>query len=87
MRNIQKFIYRILRIGDKNIDPKVREVWKMQLIPIDEAVREIQIRDAKEEGMEAGKFEVARSMRAEGLSPEIIKKCTGLDEQDILALM
>jgi hypothetical protein len=83
MRNIQKFIYRILRIGDRNIDPKVREVWKMQLIPIDEAVREIQIRDAKEEG----KIEVARSMRAEGLSPEIIKKCTGLDEQDILALM
>ncbi|MDR1873777.1 MAG: hypothetical protein LBQ90_02020 [Synergistaceae bacterium] len=82
MRTIQKFIYRILRIGDKKIDPKVREAWKMQLIPIDEAVREIQIRDAKEEKA----MEVAYSMRAEGLSIETIKKCTGLDESDILAL-
>jgi hypothetical protein len=86
MRNIQKFIYRILRIGDKNIDPKVREAWKMQLIPIDEAVREIQIRDAKEEGMEEGKFEVARKMLAKGVPVETIEEYTGLDEGDILAL-
>ena len=58
----------------------------MQLIPIDEAVREIQIRDAKEEGMEKKAFEVARSMLTKGLSVEIIKKCTGLDKEDILAL-
>jgi predicted transposase/invertase (TIGR01784 family) len=62
----------------------------MQLIPIDEAIREIHIRDAKEEGreegMEKGKFEVARSMLAEGLSADIIKRCTGLDKEDILAL-
>jgi hypothetical protein len=81
-RSIQKFIYRIFRISDKKIDPKVREVWKMQLIPIDEAVREIQIRDAKEEKA----FEVARSMLADGLSSETIRKYTGLDEQDILSL-
>ncbi|MDR0616346.1 MAG: hypothetical protein LBG29_06010, partial [Synergistaceae bacterium] len=36
-RSVQKFIYRILRIRDEKIDPKVREVWRMQLIPIDEA--------------------------------------------------
>ena len=30
-RSVQKFIYRILRIRDEKIDPKVREVWKMQL--------------------------------------------------------
>jgi hypothetical protein len=82
MRNIQKFIYRILRIGDKNIDPKVREEWKMRMIPIDEAVREIQIRDAKEEKA----MEVARSMLADGFPAETIKKYTGLDESDILAL-
>jgi hypothetical protein len=82
MRNIQKFIYRILRIGDKNIDPKVREVWKMRMIPIDEAVREIQIRDAKEEG----KIEVARKLLLKGVPIETIEECTGLDEGDILAL-
>ena len=58
----------------------------MQLIPIDEAVREIQIRDAMEEGMEKKAFEVARSMLTEGLSVEIIEKFTGLDKEDILTL-
>ncbi|MDR0616493.1 MAG: hypothetical protein LBG29_06760 [Synergistaceae bacterium] len=81
-RSVQKFIYRILRIRDEKIDPKVREVWRMQLIPIDEAVREIQIRDAKEEG----KIEVARSMLADGLPAETIRKYTGLDESSILSL-
>ncbi|MDR0647816.1 MAG: hypothetical protein LBF92_00565 [Synergistaceae bacterium] len=81
-RSVQKFIYRILRIRDEKIDPKVREVWRMQLIPIDEAVREIQIRDAKEEMA----IEVARSMLAEGLSTEVIKRCTGLDDRSILSL-
>jgi hypothetical protein len=81
-RSIQKFIYRILRIRDKRIDPKVREVWRMQLIPIDEAVREIQIRDAKEEKA----IEVARSMLADGLPAETIRKYTGLDESTILSL-
>ena len=82
MRSLQKFVYRILQIKDKKIDPKVREVWSMQLIPIDEAIREIEIRDAKEEG----KIEVARSMLADGLSLEVIGKYTGLDKEDILAL-
>jgi predicted transposase YdaD len=54
----------------------------MQLIPIDEAVREIQIRDAKEEKA----IEVARSMLADGLPAETIRKYTGLDESSILSL-
>ncbi|GHV45534.1 hypothetical protein FACS1894204_04920 [Synergistales bacterium] len=62
----------------------------MRWVPIDEVVRDIHIRDAREEGREAGEakkaFEVARSMLAEGLSADIIKKCTGLDREDILAL-
>ncbi|GHV54382.1 hypothetical protein FACS1894216_14290 [Synergistales bacterium] len=54
----------------------------MQLIPIDEAVMEIRIRDAKEEKA----FEVARKMLAKGVSVETIEEYTGLDEDDILAL-
>jgi hypothetical protein len=54
----------------------------MQLIPIDDAVREIYMRDAKEEG----KIEVARSMFADGFPLEVIRKHTGLDREDILAL-
>ena len=62
----------------------------MQLIPIDEAVRDIYIRDAKEEGMEKGMeekaFEVARSMLDDGFSPEAVEKYTGLGKEGILAL-
>ncbi|MDR3279225.1 MAG: hypothetical protein LBT23_01825 [Synergistaceae bacterium] len=54
----------------------------MRLIPIDEAVREIQIRDAKEEKA----FEVARKMLARKMSVGDIVDLTGLDEQDILSL-
>ena len=93
-RNLQKFVSRIFRLKDKDIDPKVKEVWSMEFIPIDEAIREIQIRDAMEEGMEKGlekglekkAFEVARGMLADGLSLEFIGKYTGLGKEDILAL-
>jgi hypothetical protein len=39
-----------------------------------------------EEGIEEGKFKVARSMLAAGLPPDAIKKYTGLDESAILLL-
>ena len=58
----------------------------MQLIPIDEAIREIQIRDAMEEGMEKKAFEVAKNLLTNGVSLDIIIKSTGLDEEDILSL-
>jgi predicted transposase/invertase (TIGR01784 family) len=62
----------------------------MRFRPIDEVVREIHIRDAEEygraEGKAEGKFEVARSMLADGLPAETIKKYTGLDESSILSL-
>ena len=93
-RDIQRFIYRILRIDDENIAPKIREVWRMRFIPIDEAIKEIRIRDAREEGLEKGKaegkfeatFEVARKMLARNMSVSDIIDLTGLDESDILAL-
>ena len=85
-RYLQRFVYRILRIWDEKIDPKVKEAWKMQLIPIDEAIREIHIRDAKEEGAEKKAFDVARKMLARKMSVSDIVDITGLDEEDILAL-
>ncbi|GHV39892.1 hypothetical protein FACS1894187_20340 [Synergistales bacterium] len=96
--SFQNFVYRILRIGEQDIDPKVKGVWKMRFRPIDDVVKDIYLRYAREEGLEEGreegreaglkkgKFEVARSMLAEGLSADIIKKCTGLNKEDILAL-
>jgi hypothetical protein len=86
IRGVLKFIYGILRLGSDDIDQKTREVWKMKLIPIEEAVREIHIRQAKEEGFEKGVNNIARSMRADGLPVEMIVKYTGLNEKDILAM-
>jgi predicted transposase/invertase (TIGR01784 family) len=75
---------------DKDIDPKVKEVWKMKFRPIDEVIREINIRDAREAGMEAGKkekvLEIARNCLSNGVSPDIIAKSTGLPLEDIRGL-
>ncbi|MDR3279197.1 MAG: hypothetical protein LBT23_01685 [Synergistaceae bacterium] len=55
----------------------------MQLIPIDEAVREIQIRDAKEEKA----FEVARKLLIRGISPEIIAESADLSLDEVKSLI
>jgi hypothetical protein len=80
--SLKRFVYRILQIGKKDIDPKVREAWKMQFRPISEVVKDIHLRDAREEG----KFDVARLMLADGFPPETVRKYTGLDESSILSL-
>jgi predicted transposase/invertase (TIGR01784 family) len=43
-------------------------------------------REGKEEGRRENKFEVARTMLADGLPAETIRKYTGLDESSILSL-
>jgi hypothetical protein len=89
-RSFQRFVYHLLQVYKDDIDPKIREVWKMEFRPISEVVREIHIRDAREEGMEKGveegKLEVARTMLADGLPAETIRKYTGLDENSIRSL-
>jgi hypothetical protein len=82
IRLIMAFVHNILRLKNDDIDPKVRGAFKMQWIPISQVQREHAIEDAKEEW----KMEVARSMLMDGMSVEKIKKYTGLDEEDILAL-
>jgi hypothetical protein len=49
-----KFTYRLLQIDKDDIDPKIKEVWGMQFRPIDEVVKDIHIRDAREYGMKEG---------------------------------
>jgi hypothetical protein len=59
-----------------------KEAWKMGFRPIDDVVMDIRIGYAQEEV----KIEVARSMLADGLPAETIRKYTGLDESSILSL-
>jgi hypothetical protein len=61
-------------------------VQKLQTISLEQYVAEIDKEEARMKGMEEGKFGVAHSMLAEGFSAEIIKKCTGIDENNILSL-
>ena len=70
----------------------------MQFRPLDEVVKEIYIRAAEEQGREQGREEgreqgreeereqVARSMLADGLPAEVIRKYTGLEEERICAI-
>jgi hypothetical protein len=81
-RNVLNFIGHILRLQDKDIDAELRGEFMVQFIPLSEYRELSAIEDAKEEKA----MEVARSLVAEGVPLEIIKKCTGLDEYDILML-
>jgi predicted transposase/invertase (TIGR01784 family) len=74
----------------------------MQFRPIDEVVKDIHMRDAREAGIEEGiergmergreegkfegKFEVARKMLSRKMSVSDIIDITGLNEKDILSL-
>jgi hypothetical protein len=71
-----------LQLGKKDIDPKVREVWKMRFRPIDEVIRDINIQEARDEKV----FEIARNFLADGFSPDIIARNTGLSLEDVQSM-
>jgi hypothetical protein len=83
---ILEFMGRIFRLSDPGISEGLKEAYKMQTISLEKYVAEIDKEEARMEGMEKGKFEVARSMLADGFPAETIRKYTGLDESSILSL-
>ncbi|MDR3279093.1 MAG: hypothetical protein LBT23_01145, partial [Synergistaceae bacterium] len=87
---ILEFADRIFWLDDPGMNREVREAYKMKTISLTEYLNEIDKEEARmigeAEGEAKGKFEVARSMLGEGLSTEVIKRCTGLDESSILSL-
>jgi two-component sensor histidine kinase len=90
---ILEFAGRIFRLSDPMIREDLRESYKLQTISIDEYLKQLDIEEAmiiKEEammeGMEKGKFEIARKMLARRMSVSDIVDITGLNERDILSL-
>ena len=87
---ILEFSRRIFRLKDPRISDRVKEEYRMQTIPLREYREQVKLENAKEEGKEEGKkesrFEVARSMLADGLPSESIKKYTGLGEKELINL-
>jgi hypothetical protein len=79
---VLRFIGHILRLRDDDINSELRGEFLMQFIPLSEYRKLSAIEDAKEETS----MEIARSMLADGVAADKIKKYTGLDEDDILAL-
>jgi hypothetical protein len=72
--SVKRFIYRILQVGRADIDPKVKEVWKMRFRPIDEVIKEIDLQETreaiKEELREEVKAEIKEELR-ENVKAEI----------------
>ncbi|MDR1977905.1 MAG: hypothetical protein LBQ42_04145 [Synergistaceae bacterium] len=97
-RVILVFSRGIFRLEDPKVSRELKEAYEMQTISLDEYVKRIALEEAEEKGIEKGmekgmkkgiergKLEVARTMLAEGLSPEIVVKCTGLGKSEILSL-
>jgi predicted transposase/invertase (TIGR01784 family) len=93
-RYILEFAERIFRLKDSKMSDELREAYNMKTVSLKELSnalsKEEGIMIGKEEGLEKGKaekaFDVARSMLADGLPAETIKKYTGLDESSILSL-
>jgi predicted transposase/invertase (TIGR01784 family) len=99
---ILDFARRIFRLRDPRINPKVKEAYAMQTIPLREYSQQVKLDNAREDGREDGIEEgiakgrvegrvegikkVARSMIAEGFSAEAIRRCTGLEEKEIVAI-
>ena len=83
---ILEFSRRIFRLSDPKISEELKEAYKVQTIPLSEYSQQIRLKAARYEGKEEGLEEVARSMLADGLSVETIRKYTGFNEEKILAL-
>jgi hypothetical protein len=83
---ILEFVGRIFRLGDPEISEDLREAYKLQTISLEQYVAEIDKEEARMEGIEKGKFEVARSMLARRMSVSDIADITGLNERDVLSL-
>jgi predicted transposase YdaD len=87
---ILEFSERIFRLKDTKMNDELREAYNMKTVPLRELSNELSkeegIMIGEEKGMEKGKFEVARSMLADGLPAETVRKYTGLDESSILSL-
>jgi hypothetical protein len=87
---ILEFVGRIFRLSDPRISKDLREAFKLQTIPLDQYVAEIDKEEAwmegKEEGREEGKFEIARNFLKMGLPLDQIARGTGLSVEEISAL-
>ena len=75
---ILDFTRRILRLDDDKISEKVKEVYKMQTVPLEEYRKQVKLQGAREEAAEEKALEIARSMLADGKPLQEVAKYTRL---------
>ncbi|MDR1650064.1 MAG: hypothetical protein LBR71_07365 [Synergistaceae bacterium] len=80
--SFRNFAYNTLGIDKMDIDPEVKEVWKMQFRPVDEVVKELYIHDARREGI----FETAQNFLKIGFPAEQVAQGTGLSLEELKSL-
>jgi hypothetical protein len=89
-RSFRNFAQNVLEIDKPDIDPEVKEAWKMQFRPVDEVVRDIYIYEAKQEGRQEGRqegmFEAAQNFLKMGFPVKQIAEGTGLTIEELGAL-
>jgi predicted transposase/invertase (TIGR01784 family) len=90
-RNLLLFIERMLYLKDKKLEARYTEYrnqltgeGKIVFIPMGE--QEL-AKEIKQQGIEEGKREVARNLLANGVSPDIIAKSTGLPQEQLESLI
>jgi predicted transposase/invertase (TIGR01784 family) len=83
---ILEFVGRIFRLSDPGINEDLREAYKLQTISLEQYVAEIDKAEARMEGMEKGKFEVARNFLKMGFPLDQIAQGTGLSVEEISSL-
>jgi hypothetical protein len=83
---ILEFADRIFWLKGPGISKRLKEAYKMQTITLAESSKQISEAAARMQGIEEGMEKVARSMLSDRFPAETIRKYTGLDEGDILAL-
>jgi predicted transposase/invertase (TIGR01784 family) len=86
-RSFRNFAHNILEIDKTDINPKVKEAWKMRFRPVSEVVRELDIRDARQEGWQEGWqegiFEAARNFLKMGIPAEQVAQGVGLTLEEL----
>jgi hypothetical protein len=85
------FLGKIFRLKDPQISLKLKEMYNMQTLPIEEYAKQIKLENAREEGREEGeakgklegKLEMARAFIKEGLSVEKVAQISGIASEEL----
>jgi hypothetical protein len=84
---ILNFAKKIFQVSAPEISESVKEVFDVQMIPLEEYAQKVSLENAREEGGEEKALKIARSMLADGKPLHEVAKYTELPVEDLQDLM